>query len=144
MFLNENIYISIMISLKFDPMAQLTIFQRWFRKWLFAVTCHYLNQWCLVYGCIYASIGINELTDLMSFGNPILQLYTPCNRHASFRCNFACCFKKATLHEKIYIKALTRYFHTLFYTFHSNDSHSVLCTETSVKASFMPQRLHIC
>ena len=33
------------------PIAQLTIFQHWFRKWLGAdqATSHYLNQWWLVY-----------------------------------------------------------------------------------------------
>ena len=43
--------------------VQLTIFQHWFRKWLGAVhaTSHYLNQWWLVYWCIYASLGLNEL-----------------------------------------------------------------------------------
>ena len=46
------------------PRVQLTIFQHWLRWWLGAVqaTSHYLNQWVLVYQCIYASLGINELT----------------------------------------------------------------------------------
>ena len=45
-------------------MAQLTIFQHWFRLWLGAVqaTSHYLNQWWLVYWRIYASLGLNDLT----------------------------------------------------------------------------------
>ena len=40
-----------------------TILQHWFRKWLGAdqATCHYLNQWWLVYWRIYASLGLNEL-----------------------------------------------------------------------------------
>ena len=44
--------------------VQLTIFQLWFRLWLDAVqaTSHYLNQWWLVYWCIYASLGLDELT----------------------------------------------------------------------------------
>ena len=43
--------------------VQLTVFQHWFRKWLGAVqaTSHYLNQWCLVYWRIYASLSLNEL-----------------------------------------------------------------------------------
>ena len=43
---------------------QLTIFQHWFRYWFGAVqaTSHYLNQWWLIYWCIYASLGLNELT----------------------------------------------------------------------------------
>ena len=44
---------------------QLTIYQHWFRYWLGAVqaTSHYLNQWWLIYWCIYASLGLNELTN---------------------------------------------------------------------------------
>ena len=43
--------------------VKLTIFQYWFRWWLCAdqATCHYLNQWWLVYWRIYASLGLNEL-----------------------------------------------------------------------------------
>ena len=43
--------------------AQLTIFQHWFRYWLFAyqATSHYLSQWRLYYWCIYVSLGLNEL-----------------------------------------------------------------------------------
>ena len=46
--------------------VQLTIFQHWFREWLGAtqVTSHCLNQWWLLYWCIYASLGLNELTML--------------------------------------------------------------------------------
>ena len=44
--------------------VQLTIFQHWFRWWLGAVqaTSHYLNQWWLIYRCINASLGLNELS----------------------------------------------------------------------------------
>ena len=47
------------------PRVQLTIFQWWFWQWLGAVQArsHYLNQWCLVYWCIYASLSLNELTN---------------------------------------------------------------------------------
>ena len=46
-------------------MFELTIFQLWFRLWLGAdqATSHYLNQWWLVYWRIYASLGLNELTN---------------------------------------------------------------------------------
>ena len=46
-FLNENVYISIYISLKFVPDVKLIIFQYWFRLWLGAdqATSHYLSQW---------------------------------------------------------------------------------------------------
>ena len=42
---------------------QLMIFQHGFRKWLgaYQATSHYLNQWWLVYWCIYASLSLNEL-----------------------------------------------------------------------------------
>ena len=45
------------------PRVQLTIFQHWFRQWLGAgqATSHYLNQWWLVYWCIYESLCLNEL-----------------------------------------------------------------------------------
>ena len=47
------------------PRVQLTIFQHWFRQWLGAVqaTSRYLNQWWLVYQRIYASLGLNELSE---------------------------------------------------------------------------------
>ena len=47
------------------PGIQLTIFQHWFRLWLGAgqATSHYLNQWWFVYWRIYASLGLNELTE---------------------------------------------------------------------------------
>ena len=46
--------------------VQLTIFQHWFWWWLGAVQApsHYLNQWWLVYWRMYASLGINELTNV--------------------------------------------------------------------------------
>ena len=42
---------------------QLTIFQHWFSWWLGAdqATSHYLKQWWLDYGRVYASLGLNEL-----------------------------------------------------------------------------------
>ena len=52
------------------PRVQLTIFQHWFRKWLGTdqATSHYLNQCWLVYWCIYASLGLNELIEWPSEG----------------------------------------------------------------------------
>ena len=46
------------------PRVQLTIFRHWFRLWLSAdqLTNHYLNQWWLVYWCVYASLSLNELS----------------------------------------------------------------------------------
>ena len=45
------------------PRVQLTLFQHWCRLWLGAgqATSHCLNQCWLVYWCIYASLGLNEL-----------------------------------------------------------------------------------
>ena len=42
----------------------LSLFQHCFKWWLDAnqATSHYLNQWCLGYWCIYASLSLNELT----------------------------------------------------------------------------------
>ena len=53
--------------------VQLTIFQHWFRSWLRAIqaTSHYLNEWLLVYWCIYALLGLNELINTkVSFIRP--------------------------------------------------------------------------
>ena len=44
-------------------MVQLTTFQHWIR-WLLGAdqaTSHYLKQWWVVYWCLYASLGLNEL-----------------------------------------------------------------------------------
>ena len=48
--------------------VQLTKFQHWFRKCLGAgqATSHYLNQLCLVYWRIYASLGLDDLTQFMN------------------------------------------------------------------------------
>ena len=48
--------------LSLSPRVQLTIFQHWFRKGLGAGqgTGHHLNQWRLVYWCIYASLSLND------------------------------------------------------------------------------------
>ena len=42
------------------PRIQITIFQHWFRWWLGTgqATSHPLNQWWLVYWCIYASLKL--------------------------------------------------------------------------------------
>ena len=44
--------------------VQSTISQHWFRWWLGAdqATSHHLNQWWLICWCIYASLGLNELS----------------------------------------------------------------------------------
>ena len=49
---------------KLFPEVQLLTFEHWFSWWLGAgqASSHYLNQWWLVHGRIYASRGPNELT----------------------------------------------------------------------------------
>ena len=63
-FLNENVWISLEISLKF-------VLQAWINNipalvgimaWHWPGLKHYLNQCWLVYRCIYVSLGLNELT----------------------------------------------------------------------------------
>ena len=62
-FLNENVWISLKISLKFVPkvlinnIPALVLIMAWRRPG----SSHYLNQWWLVYRRIYASPGLNEL-----------------------------------------------------------------------------------
>ena len=64
-FLSENVWIFVKMSLKFVPQGQLTIFKHWFRWSLDAdqATSHYLNLWWLDYRRIYVCIlvGLNEL-----------------------------------------------------------------------------------
>ena len=60
------------------PVVQLTIFQYWFRQWLGAgqAISHYLNQWWLIYGRMYASLGFNELNPFSERG-PRCVVYVP-------------------------------------------------------------------
>ena len=62
-FFNENACIAIEISLILFLRVQLTIVQHRFGQWLGAnqAPSHSLNQWWLVYWCIYASPSLNEL-----------------------------------------------------------------------------------
>ena len=50
-FFNENVWISIQISLKFVPKGPINNIPHWVRLWLDAgrATSHYLNKWWLVY-----------------------------------------------------------------------------------------------
>ena len=62
-FLNENVWISFWFHWRLFLRFELTIFKHWLRWWLGAdqATSHYLNEWWLVYWCIYASLSLNEL-----------------------------------------------------------------------------------
>ena len=84
------------------PRVQLTIFKHWFRWWLDAdqATSHYLNQWWLDHGRIYASLGLNELmtTQLgMCFGmvsvhwRKRFQISDKFNLDCSGHTNIGCC-----------------------------------------------------
>ena len=57
-FLNENVHISIRISLKFVPRGPVN---------KIPALVHYLNQSWLVYWRIYASLGLNELNSFVCF-----------------------------------------------------------------------------
>ena len=56
-FCNENVWISIYISLKFVPKGPINNIPAY--SW--TAPSHYLNQWWLVYRRIYASLGLNEV-----------------------------------------------------------------------------------
>ena len=70
-FVNENVWIAIEISLKFVPKGPINNIPALVQIWLGAVqaTSHYLNQWWLVYRRIYASLGLNELRHFAWLGN---------------------------------------------------------------------------
>ena len=58
-YFNENVCISIKISLKFVPKCPINNIPALVQ---IMATNHYLDQCCLVYRRIYASLGLNELT----------------------------------------------------------------------------------
>ena len=62
-FVNENVSISIKISLSFipkDPINNIPALVQ-IKACADQATSHYLNQWWLVYWCLYASLDLNEL-----------------------------------------------------------------------------------
>ena len=66
-FLNANVWISLKIWLKFVPKFRINNIPTLVQEWLGPgqATSHYLNQWWLVYRRIYASLGLNELNQLI-------------------------------------------------------------------------------
>ena len=78
--LNENVWFMNKISLKCVPKGLInnipTLVQ--IMAWRRLATSHYLNQWCLVYRRIYASLGLNELTEQLSIF--YLYIYTYIHR----------------------------------------------------------------
>ena len=63
-FSNENVLISIKISLKFVPKGPINNIPALLRWWLGAdqAISHYLNHWWFYHQCKYASLSLNELT----------------------------------------------------------------------------------
>ena len=61
-FLNDNVWISIKISLQFVHKCQMNNIPALDPKWLGAgqATSHCQNRWWLVYCCLYAPLGISE------------------------------------------------------------------------------------
>ena len=64
-FMNENVRVSINISLKFVPKGLINNIPALVQILACAdqATSHYLNQWWSIYWRIYASLGLNELSD---------------------------------------------------------------------------------
>ena len=62
-FLNQNVWISLNISLKFVSKGPINNIPALIQimVWCRQATSHYLNQWWLDYRRIYASCGLNEL-----------------------------------------------------------------------------------
>ena len=62
-FLDENVWISLKISLKFVPKGPINNIPALLQIMVGAVqaTSHYLNQWWLLYRRINASLGLNEI-----------------------------------------------------------------------------------
>ena len=60
-FLNENIWIPVKISLKFAPQGPINNIPALVQIMAWRRPSHYLNQWWLDYRRIYAPLGINEL-----------------------------------------------------------------------------------
>ena len=60
-FLNENVRISIKISMKFVPTGPISNIPAWVQIMAWRRSGS-LNQWWLVYWCIYASLALNEFS----------------------------------------------------------------------------------
>ena len=84
---------------------KLTIFQQWFRLWIGPgqAVSHYLNQWCLVYWCTYASLGPKTVKSLHQHGIIIVCLWYK-YKHDSNMCSndiqVALCLQDRTYWEQ--------------------------------------------
>ena len=61
-FLNENVWISLKVSLKFVFKVRIRNIPALVQINGLVPTSYYLKQWWLVYWCIYVSLGLNELS----------------------------------------------------------------------------------
>ena len=85
-FLNENITISIKISLKYVPKGPINNDSALVQIVAWPAPSHYLNQWWLVYWRMYASLGLNELRAQLTFNiNKEMHWQLDCLLHNFFR-----------------------------------------------------------
>ena len=84
-FLNENVWNSINISLKFVPWGAINNIPTMVQvmAWRDQATIHYLNQWWLDYRRIYASLGLNELINIGSVNGLLHESIKPFSESVS-------------------------------------------------------------
>ena len=75
-FLNENAPILITISLKFVPTGPINNILSFIKVMARHQPGNKLNQWWSDYQCIYASLGLKELTKLFCTSGPNLEMLT--------------------------------------------------------------------
>ena len=104
--MDENVSISIKISLKFVPKGPINNIRALVQiiAWRGQATSHYLNQLWPIYRRIYASLGLNELTlipaRIMCFavGAPPIGLAVACLRGQGISLAFKNLFNQPTTH----------------------------------------------
>ena len=84
-FLNEDVRISIKISLKFVPKGPINNNPALVQIMAWRRSSHYLNQWWLVYWRIYASLGLNELSMFLCWFCPNI-LISKLSKTSSGKC----------------------------------------------------------
>ena len=80
-FLNENVWISISISLQFVPRGPINNIPALVQimAWRRPGDKHYLDQWWLVYRRIYASLGLNVLISANQIVGLTILTWTTCH-----------------------------------------------------------------
>ena len=88
--------------------VQLTIFQHCFRQWLGAVqaTSHYMNQWWLDHRCIYATLCLNELKNII---NRKIKVYSMEYTYNEVQCHTCWCCGTGLI--KVYYVVMTYWHH---------------------------------